>query len=264
MSDTSQWFGQFNLEPHHTRTWRVGPLSFWVNRAYHEWRLRVETGGDPYSPSVELDLFEERQADVEDRKVQRFLVSDESRRLDIGLLLPDRPIVSSPASPVSIPGGESVRFYLSYPLWVSLSAGDPGRTLTEFASYRLSDTWFGPNTREGMLCYATRGRCRLNVSDHPYLPYRAITPLVISNRAKDALPLDRVKLPVSSLSLYRSRGPGWLWTQDVTLLRQEGGDMAELQLGRGAPEEADAADLVAGARELSPRNAMVRAFSALF
>ncbi len=264
MVNSEQWFGRFALEQNHTRSWRVGPLSFWVHHGYHEWRLRVDNGGDPYSSVLEMELFEERQADVEDRKIQRFLVSDESRQLEIALLLPDRPIVSSPASPVSVPSSESVRFYLSYPLWVALGVGEPARRLAEFPSLRLSDTWFGANTREGMLCYATRSRCRVNLADHPHLPYRAITPLVIHNRARDTLALDRVKLPVSTLSLYRSREHGWLWTQPVTLLREEDGDMAELQLGRNAPEEAGAAEMIAGPREPPQRNVVFRAFSALF
>lgn len=242
----------------------MGPLSFWVYRGSQEWRLRSETSGDPLSPVAETELREERQWDVEDTRVQRFLLTQDSPRMTVGVLLPDRPVVSKPASPVSIPAGESATFYLSYPVWVTLSAGDPPRKLAEFPSQRLSDTWFGPNTREGMVCYATRSRCRLNLSDHPHVPNRAITRLVIRNRAQDTLTLDKIKLPVATLSLYRSVSRNWLWTQSVTLLRHEGGDMAELQLGQGVPEEAGDCELVAAPREVPQRNTLVRAFSQLF
>ncbi|MCC5857294.1 MAG: hypothetical protein JJT90_04005 [Ectothiorhodospiraceae bacterium] len=263
-SNTQGWFGDFNLDVHHTLEWRVGPLTFWVYRGEHEWRLRSDGGGDPLSPTAETVLREERQADVEDSKVQRFLLTQDSPRLSVGVMLPDRPVVSKPASPVSIPAGESVSFYLSYPVWLTLSVGDPPRKLAEFPSQRLSDTWFGPNTREGMLCYATRSRCRLNLSDHPHVPNRAITQLLIRNQGQDALTLDRVKLPVATLSLYRSLDRNWLWTQTVSLLRQEGGDMAELKLGSGVPEEAGRCELVAQPRELPQRGTLVRAFSQLF
>ncbi len=258
------WFGEFNLDVHHTMDWRVGPLSFRVHRGDHEWRLCIDAGGDPYSTVAERVIREEHQADVDDGKVERFLVSSETPRLRVGVLLPDRPIVSRPTSPVSVPSGEAVRFYVSSPLWVSLSVGDPERRLIEFPSLRLSDTWFGPNTREGTLCYGTRTRCRLNLSEHPYLPNRAITPLVIRNQGPDLLRLDRIKLPVATLSLYRSSGPGWLWTQPVTLVREESADMAVLQLGSGAPEEAGDAVRVAGPRETPQRYALIRAFSGLF
>lgn len=263
-TNTQSWFGDFNLDVHHALEWKVGPMSFWVYRDGHEWRLRTDVGGDPLSPVAETELREEHQADVEDSKVQRFLLASESARLSLGVVLPDRPVVSKPASPVSIPAGESVKFYLSYPVWVTLSVGDPAKKLTEFPSQRLSDTWFGPNTREGMLCYATRSRCRLNLSDHAHVPNRAITPLIIRNRAKDTLILDKVKLPVATLSLYRSTSRNWLWTQPVTLLRHEDGDMAELQLGKGAPEDAGSCELISPPREAPQRNTLVRAFSQLF
>ncbi len=263
-SNTQAWFGDFNLDVHHTLEWRVGPLSFWVYRGDQEWRLRSDASGDPLSPTAETVLREERQTDVEDTKVHRFLLSQESARLNVGVLLPDRPVVSKPASPVSIPAGESVTFYLSYPVWLTLNAGDPQRKLAEFPSQRLSDTWFGPNTREGVLCYATRSRCRLNLSDHPHVPNRAITQLLIRNRAQDTLTLDKVKLPVATLSLYRSVARNWLWTQTVTLLRHEGGDMAELQLGSNVPDAAGRCELVAQPRELPQRNTLIRAFNQLF
>lgn len=259
-----QWFGDFNLEVNHTLRWRVGPLTFWVHHGVNEWRLHSSPGGDPLSAAAEMELIEERHADVEDSSIQRFLVNTESGRLKISVLLPDRPIVAKPASPVNIPAGQWVKFYLSYPVWLKAAVGETAIKLTEIPTQRLSDTWFGPNTREGSLCYATRSRCRLNLSDHPYQPNRAITPLIIRNQAADTLSLEKVRLPVSTLSLYQTRALQWLWTQPVTLVREERGDMAELRLGADAPEEAGLCDLVAQPREAPQRNTIFRAFSQLF
>ncbi|MEX0731432.1 MAG: hypothetical protein WED00_17940 [Aquisalimonadaceae bacterium] len=260
-----QWFGDFDVPVNTTLHWHVGPMVFWVHRGEMEWRLATEATADPYDTTVELVRREETQpAEVTDSRMQRFLMRTDSPCLNLGVLLPDRPIVSRPVSPVSIPAGESVCFYLSYPLWVSVAVGKPGRKLTEFASHRLSDTWFGPNTQEGVLCYAVRTRCRLRLSDHSNVPNRAVTPLFIRNQSRDPLRLEKLQLPVATLSLYRSEEGGLLWTQSVTLVREEDGDMAALRLGSGPPEEAGKAVLVAGPREAPQRNAVFRAFSALF
>jgi len=259
-----QWFGEFDLPVNQTLHWSVGPMAFWIHHNDMEWRLFNEDAGDLYDTRTELVRREEVQDELANNRIQRFVMAGGSPILHLGLLLPDRPIISRPVSPVSIPPNESVCFYLSYPLWVSVSVGQPARKLTEFPSHRLSDTWFGPNTREGSLCYATRSRCRLSLADHTNVPNRAITPLLIRNLGKDALTLEKVLLPVSTLSLYRADESALLWTQSVTMVRQPDGETAALQLGSGAPSEAGPAVQVAGPRELPQRNAVIRAFSALF
>lgn len=261
-----QWFGDFDVPVNATLHWRVGPMILWIHHNPREWRLFTESTGDTFDSTVALVRKQElQQAEVQDSRIQRFLMRSDSPHLNLGLRLPDRPIVSRPVSPVSIPPNESICFYLSYPLWISVSAGSPAKTLTEFASHRPSDTWFGPNTQEGTLCYAVRSRCRLNLSEHAHIPNRAITPLVIRNLGEDTLRLEKLQLPVATLSVYRSAEDGLLlWTQAVTLIREEDGDLAALQLGSGPPEEAGKASLVAGPREAPQRNAVFRAFSALF
>ena len=257
------WVGDFTVPVDHTLALTVGPLSLTVHRSRQEWLIRHQSKGDLYDDQVTLEERQEQRNEPEDRSEQRFVVSGDSRVVQIGVRLPDRGIVSRPMTPLSIPSGEAVRLYLSYPLWVNIGVGEPPRSLLEFPSFRLSDTWFGDNTREGVLCYGTRSRCRLNLADHPHLPYRAITPLAIRNRADTTLLLEKVRLPVSVLSLYRD-GDGRFWTQDVTLTRQASGGMADLALGNGAPSEAGHAERIAEPRETPQRNTLVRAFSALF
>ncbi|WP_290651327.1 hypothetical protein [Aquisalimonas sp.] len=257
------WIGDFTVPTDSTLTLSVGPLSLNIHRSPREWLIRFHSKGDAYADAVALERRQQKRSEPEDRREQRFVLAGDSPALHIAVRLPDRGIVSRPLTPLNVPAGEAVRLYLSYPLWVSVSAGDPLRQLLEFPSMRLSDTWFGENTREGVVCYATRSRCRLNLADHPHLPYRAITPLVIRNQGLDTLLLDRVRLPVSTLSLYRDRD-GRFWSQAVTLTRQADGGLADLALGHSAPEEAVGARKVAEPREAPQKNTLVRAFSALF
>ncbi|SEP16303.1 hypothetical protein [Aquisalimonas asiatica] len=257
------WVGDFSVPVDTTLALDVGPLSLTIHRSPMEWMLRHKSDGDLYADTVTLDRREEVRNETADRKEHRFVLAGDSPDLTISVRLPDRGIVSRPLTPLSIPSGETVRLYLSYPLWVVVSAGEPRRQMIEFPSVRLSDTWFGDNTREGVICYATRSRCRLNLADHPNLPNRATTPLVIRNHGDDTLLLDRVRLPVSTLSLYRD-GDGRFWSEEVTLTRRADGGLADLELGRGAPAEAPGAARIAEPREVPQRNTLVRAFSALF
>ncbi|MFV8836558.1 hypothetical protein [Aquisalimonas sp.] len=257
------WVGDFSVPVDTTLALVVGPLSLTIHRSPMEWMLREHSDGDLYADTVTMERREEVRNETADRKEHRFVLGGNSPDLTISVRLPDRGIVSRPLTPLSIPSGETVRLYLSYPLWVMVSAGEPRRQMIEFPSMRLSDTWFGDNTREGIVCYATRSRCRLNLADHPHLPYRATTPLVIRNHGDDTLLLDRVRLPVSTLSLYRD-GDGRFWSEEVTLTRRADGGLADLELGRGAPAEADGATIIAQPREAPQRNTLVRAFSALF
>lgn len=257
------WIGDFSVPAGTSLTLTVGPLSLNVHRSPREWLIRHQSTGDLYADGVTLERRREARSEPEDRNEHRFVLAGDSAVLQIAPRLPDRAIVSRPLTPLSIPASETARLYLSYPLWVTIAAGEPGRELLEFPSMRLSDTWFGDNTREGVLCYATRSRCRLDLAEHPHLPYRAITPLVIRNQAKETLLLDRVRLPVATLSLYRDTD-GRFWSQEVTLTRQAGGGLADLALGSGAPAEAAGASRIAEPREAPQRNTLVRAFSALF
>lgn len=257
------WIGDFTVPVDHTLVLRVGPLSLTVHRSAREWLIRQQSTGDVYADQVTMEHRQGRRAEPEDRDEQRFVVSDDSPALNIAVRLPDRAIVSRPLTPLSIPAGETARLYLSFPLWVGIAVGEPPRHLLEFPSLRLSDTWFGENTLEGVLCYAARSRCRLDLAEHPHLPYRAITPLIIRNQADDTLLLEKVRLPVSTLGLYRD-SDGRFWTQEVTLSRRAKGGMADLALGTGPPAEASGARRIAEPRETPQRNTLVRAFSALF
>ncbi len=264
LSLDGRWFGDFEIPVGSSLSWRVGPLGFNVQRTRGEWRLQKDASGDAYDSTLALERHKEAEVEPLDGSIQRFLVADDSTRLRVGVLLPDRSIVSRPSTPVSIPPGETVQFYLSYPVWVSLAVGEQARLLTEFPSHQLSDTWFGPNTRLGSLCYATRTRCRLDLTEYPHIPNRANTPLVVRNLAADTLHIEKLQLPVETLRVYLAEADGWLWTETVTVTRREDGDMAELLTGSGPPEQAGAAELVAGARQKVQRNAVFRAFSALF
>ena len=95
---------------------------------------------------------------------------------------------------------------------------------------RPSDTWFGPSTLEGELCYESKTAVRFNLDNVPRRPHRAISVVRIRNRTDTQLSLERLKIPLPNLSLFGTED-GQLWTESITLERDEDGENATVKLG---------------------------------
>ena len=103
---------------------------------------------------------------------------------------------------------------------------------------------------------------RYNLENLSIRPFRAITVVKILNHADTPLPLARLRLPLPLLSLYANR-EGSLWTEAVTLDRQQDGDMAQVKLSRSAPDVAGECSRVCEPREAMGRHTLIRSFTSL-
>ncbi|MBT8402063.1 MAG: hypothetical protein KJO98_16425, partial [Rhodothermia bacterium] len=191
-----------------------------------------------------------------------YSIEETPSRLNVEPALADRPVIVRPEEPLFVLVGETVTLFVSTPLWIRISVGTEKTLLTEIASYRPSDSWFGPNTREGEICYASATLGRLNLDDVPMRLHRAITPVTVHNRSGESLSVDRIRIPVEYLSLFQD-GEGYLWTEAVRYDKTSGDELATLDIGRGAPRFADNPALIAVPRERHSRGGLVRAFSSL-
>ena len=256
----SVWWGRFSLSEGNVGRWRVGALTLWAERRPREWRLTYVSTNDPYDSEVDIQASTAEAPPLEGVTTVRFAMSRTDDTLSLTPALPDRPVVSRPETPFYVLAGEDVRLYISSPVWATIKAGD--HQLLEVPIYRPSDTWFGPNTCEGELCYASRTNCRSDLEDIPVRPHRAIAAVRIRNRSRNPILIERVNLPVHYLSLF-STADGGLWTQAVTLEMARGGSTAEIQIGKEAPPEAKEAKKISDYREAPDKNLLVRALSAL-
>lgn len=263
------WWGDFQAEVGELRRWRIGPTTVWAERLDHEWRIWRDQADDFLANDLEVAVPAERDEIPEHATTHRFSFEKSVATLSLIPLLADRPMIVKPESPFFVPSGESVTLYVSTPTWIVLQFGQPPQRLLEFPSFRPSDTWFGPSTREGELCYASRTAGRLTLAEIVVRPHRVVTPMRIRNRAADPLLLERVKVPVMYLNLFRGTeadGDVHLWTEAVTLVRDTGGDLADVQLSKTAPEEAGGAkaERVSERRQQPDANLALRAFAKLF
>jgi hypothetical protein len=85
----------------------------------------------------------------------------------------------------------------------------------------------------------------------------------VSNRAQTPLSVERLKLPLPNMSLFET-ADGQLWTETVTLHREQDGELAPLELGQTPPSHVEGASLLAGPREEPVRGSLIRAFGGVF
>lgn len=248
------------MEERQALRWRIGPLTLWVRRLAQEWQLSHRRDEDAEQDWTETATPESDWDAAARADLERFVFRRTGAALELTPALADRPVVTRPVVPFYLGGGEEVTVYVSSPLWARVAAGEV--VMRELAIQRPSDTWVGASTREGELCYASRTHCRLAVDELPRRSYRAVTPLLIRNRDRRPLLIERLSLPVAYLSLFATT-QGELWTQPVTIKREQGVG-AVMDVGAAPPAELGPTQLLCRPRSEPEKGGVIRAFTSLF
>ncbi|MFO7563420.1 MAG: hypothetical protein R6X02_12315 [Enhygromyxa sp.] len=250
------WWGEFEFKSHACRHWRLGPLDLWVTRRTHEWQVGYRWSNDPLDETIELREDVDLPEGVE---LSRYLFSSGGRTLRVLPRVADRPVVSRPEMPVIIPPREQATLYMASPVWVELAAGDRLAVFASIPAWRASSTWFGEDTSEGTLCYATRTRARLDVGGVRRGP-RVTTAVFVSNEHREPLRVERLALPLPQMSVFRA-ADGRLWTEGATVA-YDPAVKAPAKIDSRPPREAGQTTRVSGPREDPRANLLARAFSA--
>ena len=275
------WWGAIDVPRDGAVRVTAGPTRVWVERRRHDWRVFSDASPETDDGAVGAERPRAVAPDdlpTLDPRV-RFCFADAPERLVVSVAQADRPVVVRPATPLSIGPGERVTLFVSTPTWMVLAVervrrarpgprataeaqGEPQR-LTEIPLERPSDTWFGPNTVLGELCYATRTVGYLRLEDLPRRPHLVVTPVTIENKADVPLEFERVQVPVPLLGVYVDTA-GALWTNTVQLTRETSGDLAAVRVESGVPISArGASERLTKPRTEATRGSVVRAFSRL-
>lgn len=258
----TQWWGILNIPKNNSFMLNSETFILAVEHKEKEWCIHVKRNSDIGVDENETALTQSvgEFSPVYCGDISRHIVNGTIDTLEIKPSLADRTVVCRPKAPITIVPGASVVIYLSTPIWITVSVvGNECILLKEVATQRLSDTWFGASTREGELCYASQTVGRLDINKLPLRRQRAITPLLIENKADNDLIFERIALPTPSLSLFSTKS-GQLWTQNVSLIREDDGDFAKLKLEHPQPDST----LVSGPRIELGHGQLIRAFSAIF
>ncbi len=175
-----------------------------------------------------------------------------------GPALAPRPFVVRPDIRFSLPTKEETTLFISSPLWIKIRLGQPAVEVFDKPIYQPSDTWFGPSTIEGELCYAGRTRARLHMEQLDRVSHRVHSAIRIKNLSSSGLDLERLKLPMPNLSPFAAKD-GRLWTETIRLDRREDGNFAELRLDKKPPVEVQPTELVGGPRDKAEKGVLLGA-----
>lgn len=253
------WWGDFPLEVGQMGRWRIGPCQLNVYRHAKEWRIAHASMGDHKDETAEVAVPAADEPPAAAMTVIRYIFRDSPASISLSPLLADRPVVVKPETPLYVPPREDVTLFVGCPVTLQLVIG----TMThELPTHRPSDTWIGPSTRDGELCYASKTLARLRLEDCTIRPHRAITMVEVRNQGSDALLVERIRLPAPNLALYRTADDA-LWTQSVTLTRGDDDATAELSIG-DVSSAGGVLQRLAEPREKLSRNIMSQAFNRLF
>jgi len=244
----SVWWGVLSPAVGAAMCWHIGPLTFVVRRREKEWQIchRSSIWPDNTPSSWTLDADAKDGAVCDDGVVERHVFSHTNEDLLIEPLLADRSVVIKSAV-----------------LWVRVRLQQRHHPLLDVAATRLSDTWFGPSTMEGELCYATTTSGRLYLDDLPVRVHRAITPVHINNAGAQPLKLEKLSLPVPFLSLFDTGAHG-LWTEEITLHHDERKELAQVVVGAYPPQPYHQARRVSSSRKVADKSMLNKTFGALF
>ncbi len=242
--------------------WELGPLDLTINHKAMEWEIVHACGRDSMAERGRVERLSRTRPPEAEHEVLRFAAEQTGERVLLSPRLADRPVVARPERPLHLIAGGSVRLYVSTPVWAQLSLEPDGESLIEIPSYRMSDTWFGPNTREGELCYASPTAARLRLEDMPLRRHRVVTELRVENRSNEPLRVARVKLPLPWLAVFED-ARGWLWTNALSVLRAAGDQEASVQLTPEPPSAVGGASLRTPPRRKAQRNVLERALHGL-
>jgi hypothetical protein len=195
--------------------------------------------------------------------LQRFVFKQGPAQFCLSPKLLDRPMVVKTRTQLSIPPAQQAVFYISSPVVIEVNLQQPACYLCDIASQRLSDTWFGPSTLHGELCYADKTQARHNRADLPVRPHRAVTAVTIENNAETMLVIDKLSIPLPYLALY-GLDDGSLWTDPITLQHDGNHALTRFKISKQLPAGVSAATRIAGPRQHIEKQGLIRAFTGMF
>ncbi|WP_292439873.1 hypothetical protein [Methylophaga sp.] len=264
MSELStKWWGNFAVALGEQLTLRCADLCLQLQSLSNQWWLGYEWQLDvnQFQPVLET-VAEEALQSLENE--QRFVFAELPASLTLQPALADRPVVCRPVVSVSLLPFQEVTLFVCLPLWVKLQTSDGDETLLDIPTVRVCDSWFGPNTREGVISYASQVSEQLDVKPISNNKARAAIEVRIQNQSDQMLTLDKISVPAPNLSLYAD-ARGQFWTPRITLVRRDNEDaiLSVDEVISGGLLESELT-LVCSAREDIGRSKITKAISALF
>jgi hypothetical protein len=263
-TQTSNWWGTFEFGEGEQRLLRCADLCLQLQCQPHQWWLGYDWQKEVNQFEPELEHMPVAATDKVFDKEQRFVFAELPKTLTLQPALADRPVVCRPVVSVTLLPFQEVTLFVCLPLWIQLRVEGTKDPLLDIATVSVCDSWFGPNTREGVISYASQVSEQLDVKPIANNKARAAIEVRIQNQSEQMLTLDKISVPAPNLNLYTDEF-GQFWTPRITLVRRNNDDaiLSVDEVISGGLPESDLS-LVATAREYLGGSRITKAISALF
>lgn len=245
------WAAQ-TLERGETRLWEAGHLRLWARHEQHEWRVTGDRN-DQERDSLKITRGEPPPAGA---SWKRWAFKNEYDGISASPAMPDKPVVVRPDSPIRIPPGNEVTFFVSIPVFLQLHLG-PKKNLFihEEPSVVLSKTWFG-SPAQGELCYALRTGASRDLDGIKKGPHRAICPILIKNNSPEDLNFEKLCIRAMHVNIYR--GARRLWTEEIRVSFRGESQISEISFSKDPPAFEQLGEVLGVAREPAPNGSFLR------
>lgn len=262
MTKDKQWWGETTFEVGEIKEWSIGKRKIAVQRLEKEWLVWNQELASEASANITTKSLKTSKS-YNDLPHSRHLLNQTQGNLIVVPMLADRSIVARPATILNILPGEQVQLYVSSPLWFCLKTTSHNLPMLDIPFFRPSDSWFGPSTMEGELCYAKYTDAKVDLSLLEKRAHRAITKVLIINQHTETLKIERINLPVPFLTLYEDNQHGF-WTQEVEITHNCDNNKAGLRLRKRQPEALQGSgNIVSNARQITDTHHFVKSIKHL-
>lgn len=236
--------------------WSAGPLRIWLRRMEDEWQVAAQQGDH----AAAADLVAARPVEPpEGIEWSRWRGGRIENSVQIQPVMPDRPLVARPLSPLHILPAHKEEFFIGIPLFLRVVIGkDRTADILETPSQTLSNTWFG-DPMAGELCYSLATRARTDAAAVEAGPLEVISRVVIDNQHSEALHFERICLQSEYMSVYST--DAGLLSNDVAIVYQGEDKMSRIRYSKRAPQIEGKIARIGAARRPIEENMLKKSFS---
>jgi hypothetical protein len=246
----------FVVEEDTCYTWYLKQTLLHVYKHADAWFVHMEA-----EPGEERWGMGETLESVPDLPWTRYIVGKENTLLFVPVV-PDRPLILKPSTPVKLLPGKKATFYFEIPLWVKLlSKGERSQSfLFEVPLTSFSHIWFG-DPAEGELCYSLDVDLITETDVLERCPYHAVATVHIRNSS--ALQLDLQKILLHTDYLYLFRQEEKIWTDEITYQFRGTEQSSQISFSKRPPAFMKHAPQVSGPRVPAVQSLIKRSFGIL-
>lgn len=247
----NMWWGEHWFSPLETKVWRIGARSIAIKRCAQEWTIWNNQESNETNLPIVLNEPTAQDTFV-DKNCSRYVLANTQDSLIIEPSLADRAMIVKPGIALNIAPGESIVMYVSTPIWLTILIPGEEVPVADIALWRPSDSWFGPSTMHGDLCYSKYTTARLEIEALEYREHRAITKVHLKNEQDSSMKVERLNIPMPALNMYADP-QGRFWTDDVSIVQKQEHGKAVSDLEHTLPEREASLVLVSKSREMSKK-----------